>query len=145
MSEYLSFFVPGLPKGQPRVKACIRGKHAGVYDPGTADAWKMAVAESWRYTKMPTFIKPVRVTLECIFPRPKSHFGSGKNAQTLKLSAPLFHTSKPDADNLAKAILDVLTRLKAWQDDSLVFDLRVIRQWDNGSSTGARITIEGVV
>jgi hypothetical protein len=37
------FFVTGLPKAQPRVKACIRGAHAGVYTPATADAWKKLI------------------------------------------------------------------------------------------------------
>lgn len=31
-----SWRVFGIPKGQPRVRAFIRGKHAGVYDPGQA-------------------------------------------------------------------------------------------------------------
>ena len=48
MRELLTFFVEGDPKGQPRARACIRGKHAGVYDPGTSDNWKMCVAEVWR-------------------------------------------------------------------------------------------------
>ncbi len=30
-------FIKGIPKGQPRVRAFVRGRHAGVYDPGTAD------------------------------------------------------------------------------------------------------------
>jgi len=43
MREKLSFFVAGIPKGQPRVKAFSRGKHAGVYDPGTSDGWKLLI------------------------------------------------------------------------------------------------------
>jgi hypothetical protein len=32
--------VIGTPKAQPRVKGCIRGQHAAIYTPGTANGWK---------------------------------------------------------------------------------------------------------
>lgn len=131
MKEPIHFFVAGDPKGQPRARACIRGKRAGVYDPGTADAWKMAVAEAWRSKAKSAgaFHGGVALTLRFYFRRPKSHFGSGKNARSLKPSAPAWHTAKPDCDNLAKAVMDVLTRLGAWSDDCQVCRLYVHRSW----------------
>ena len=36
--------VNGDPKPQPRPKAFKRGKHAAVYDPGTAEGWKGSIA-----------------------------------------------------------------------------------------------------
>lgn len=36
MNDLLNIFVSGEPKPQPRTRACVRGKHAGTYDPGTA-------------------------------------------------------------------------------------------------------------
>ena len=35
---------PGIPKGQPRPRAFSRNGHARVFDPGTAEGWKSAVA-----------------------------------------------------------------------------------------------------
>lgn len=117
----MTIFVKGTPKAQPRVKAYVRGKRAGVYDPGTANDWKNTIAATcheWRGLKMEG---PIYVKLEFVLPRPKSHFGTGKNAGILKKSAPaLYHTKKPDIDNLAKAVLDSLSDLGVWVDDSQV-------------------------
>lgn len=121
-----SLFVPGIPKGQPRARACIRGRHAGVYDPGTADAWKHAVADSWRLLPATKHTEPVKLDLQFFLPRPKSHFRSNGE---LKPAAPMFHTGKPDCDNLAKAVMDVLTRLGAWTDDSAVWCVKIFRRW----------------
>lgn len=147
MKEPITFFVEGDPKGQPRARACIRGKRAGVYDPGTADAWKMAVAEAWRHKVAPEnaprlspFETAVSLRLSFWFRRPKGHYGSGKNAGALKDSAPRVHTAKPDLDNLAKAVMDVLTRLGAWTDDAIVCRLDVSRGWAQ-SQPGCQISI----
>ena len=154
MSRSINFFAPGDPKGQPRARAVMRGKRAGVYDPGTADAWKHAVADAWRAYVAPEnapqfrpYETAVRVTLQFFMRRPKGHFRNFarmnpalSNSPPLKASAPLRHTQKPDVDNLAKAVLDVLTRLGAWTDDCLVASLIVSRNWAQ-SSPGCSIEI----
>lgn len=61
------------------------------------------------------FIKEMKF----LFPRPKCHFGSGKNANNLKPYAPIFHTNKPDIDKLERCVLDALTGI-VWVDDSQV-------------------------
>jgi Holliday junction resolvase RusA-like endonuclease len=48
-------------------------------------------------------------------------------------------TSKPDADNLAKAVLDALTDVSAWTDDSLVVSLSIVKTY--GSETGCEVQI----
>lgn len=130
MREPVQFFAHGDPKGQPRARACIRGKHAGVYDPGTANAWKHAVADAWREVCRAESVEPlasaVALSLTFHFRRPASHL---RKDGSLKPSAPVHHTSKPDADNLAKAVMDELTRLGAWTDDKLVCRLVVERKW----------------
>lgn len=88
-------------------------------DPSKSDKevmlWK-AIAQ--KKPKKP-FDCPLKLT--CIFymPRPKSHFGTGKNSGVIKAKAPVFHTSKPDNDNLQKFILDALNGIY-WKDDSIV-------------------------
>lgn len=39
------------------------------------------------------------------------------------------HTSRPDLDNLEKNLLDVLTRLHFWDDDSQVFTKSTAKVW----------------
>lgn len=137
MRESVQFFVEGTPKGQPRVRATIRGKHAGVYDPGTADDWKDAVRNAWVRTGAEMFTTPLHVAMRFYFQRPESHFTS-KGA--LKKSAPFHHTSKPDIDNLFKSSGDALNGL-GWTDDKLICYTSIWRQWVENGSSGCLITI----
>lgn len=146
MKAPIEFFALGEPKGQPRVKAFVRGRHAGVYDPGTADGWKQAVLSACpkltlEVAKEPYFDGPVLVTLSYEFPRPASHHVAGKRGRPLKESAPLCHTVKPDADNAAKAVLDALQHSGLWHDDAQVSDLIVRKRYANGRP-GCLVRIE---
>jgi Holliday junction resolvase RusA-like endonuclease len=53
------------------------------------------------------------------FPRPKSHYGTGKNAEIVKDGSPaaLDHIQKPDALKLQRAVEDALTGI-IWIDDA---------------------------
>src|SRR4051812_40217078 len=62
---------------------------------------------------------PLRVRFDFKFPRPKGHFGSGKNSGVLKSNAPTFHTVKPDATKVMRSTEDALKGI-AWIDDSQV-------------------------
>ena len=70
----------------------------------------------------------VMVSLVFHIRRPKSHYGTGRNAETLKASAKKRHNQKPDIDKLTRAVLDALTG-PAIVDDSQVFDLQVLKKW----------------
>jgi len=72
-----------------------------------------------------------------VMPRPKAHHY--RASWQLKPTAPRYVTSKPDADNLAKAVLDALTDVSAWTDDSLVVSLSVVKTY--GSETGCDVQI----
>jgi Holliday junction resolvase RusA-like endonuclease len=80
------------------------------------------------------------------FPRPKAHYRSNGD---LKPNAPSFHVSKPDTENCSKAILDSLTQVGVWRDDSQVCSLRTRKQYCGLSAfggglfrPGAQITIQ---
>lgn len=118
----------GLPKGQPRPRAFVRNGRAAVYDAGTAEGWKGDVARACKELEGRWLIHPLAVSLTFYMPRPKSHYRTNGN---LKDSSPMFlHDSKPDADNLAKAIMDALTGIHAWQDDDQVCELTVLKRWE---------------
>lgn len=51
---------------------------------------------------------PLRIDCTWVFPRPKSHYRTGKYAGQLKTNAPTFCGSNPDRDNLDKFVLDTL-------------------------------------
>jgi Holliday junction resolvase RusA-like endonuclease len=140
----LEFYVSGLPKGQPRARACIRGKHAATYNPPQADDWKSCIAAAIKDqvppgSVYPLFDGPTRVDVTLYFPRPKGHFNS---KGILKLTAPVYHTGKPDRDNCDKAILDVLTQKAVVRDDAAVCDGKITKLYAvAGQAPGARIHI----
>lgn len=130
------FFVHGTPKGQPRPRAYSRGGKAGVYDPKTADEWKAMVGWEARRHEFDAGQAPVQVTLQFWMPRPKSHYG----AKGLKATAPRLHTAKPDSDNLAKGVLDMLTQMGYWRDDAQVVVLHVAKAY--GKVPGCDVLVE---
>lgn len=139
MRTPLIFFAAGLPKAQPRAKARSMGRFAQVYDPKTADDWKMIVrneaAKVWDGVR---WEGPLCVNLTFYFPRIKSHFRANGD---LKPSAPRWHTTKPDRDNCDKAVMDVLTNLGIWHDDKQVCDGR-IRKFYADKTPGCFIEIK---
>ena len=71
---------------------------------------------------------PVRVDIRFQFHRPKAHFGTGKNKDKVKASAPRFPSSKiiGDIDKLCRSTLDGLSVPSGGmllEDDSLVMQL----------------------
>ena len=142
----LTFQVTGEPKGQPRPRAFARKMGAvhvaRFYDSDVADEWKSAVQiallEMATQTRWELTLGPVSVSLTFAMPRPKSHFG----AKGLKPSAPVAHVGKPDVDNLAKLILDQLTRSgNVWRDDSQVVSLTVHKFWAVANEQGCSVSI----
>lgn len=143
MMEPIKFFAAGLPKGQPRPKAFARGGIASVYDPSTAEGWKGQVAIAAKSCTPSTPLPmPLYLHLEFYMPRPGGHYIGGKKDRPIRTEAPGYHVGKPDADNLAKAVMDALTVIRFWHDDSQVADLRVRKLYDIGTGPGCLVTIK---
>lgn len=51
-------------------------------------------------------------------------------------------TTKPDTDNMIKALKDVMTELKFWDDDKQVADERVRKKWTTMEKAGVTIVID---
>lgn len=139
--------VIGEPKGQPRPRAVAGNFGVRMYDAGTAEGWKSCITAEAK-PKLPTepISGPVAMTAVFRMPRPKGHFRTGKNANELKPSAPSHHTSKPDVDNLLKAVMDCLSRLRLWRDDDQVCKLREVekRYVRPGERPGMYLVIETI-
>jgi Holliday junction resolvase RusA-like endonuclease len=76
---------------------------------------------------------PVSLQIEFVFPYRKTE--KKRNLRFPKIP----HTSKPDCDNMAKLVGDVLTKLKFYKDDSQVSQLVVSKYW--GHKVGIGISI----
>lgn len=83
------------------------------------------------------FSVPVSLKVRWTFPYRKSERRGVVNA-----GADVPHTSRPDLDNLEKNLLDVLTRLNFWTDDSLVAEKSTSKWW--GKRPGIDIDIRPV-
>jgi len=136
----IRFWVEGTPKAQPRSRRSFMRHGAPlVFDPGTAEGWKGEIALAARELRPAApHDGPVELVLHFFMPRPKSHSG----AKGLKPTAPHEHTSKPDFDNLAKAVCDALTRLGFWRDDGQVWRSMVEKVY---VPAGQRVGLEIIV
>jgi Holliday junction resolvase RusA-like endonuclease len=54
-----------------------------------------------------------------VLARPRSHYGTGRNADRLRATAPAWPCSRPDATKLLRAVEDALTGV-VWRDDGQV-------------------------
>jgi Holliday junction resolvase RusA-like endonuclease len=148
--SHLSIFVPGDPKSQPRQR------HRIIHRNGKTSAYnytpKMAPVQIWKESLL-TELKlhapneqvrgPVKCSFTFIFPRPKSHYRTGKFSEHLKSSAPFWHSMKPDRDNLDKAVLDAITKAGIWNDDCQVCAGYIMKTYTSGKQKpGVQILIE---
>jgi len=118
----MRFDVHGLPiaQGSKRVigKAVIESNQAKL-KPWRQDVAGAAVAAM---NGSSPYSGPVSVKVMFFLPRPKSHYGTGRNSEHLKSAAPVAPAVKPDVDKLTRAVLDALTGI-VFHDDSQVVDL----------------------
>jgi len=82
------------------------------------------------------------VRIEAVFylPRPKSHKGAGRNADTLKPSAPYDHVIRPDLDKIERGTLDGMSKA-VWCDDAQITDKFTFKRYDDGEGVGVEITV----
>jgi Holliday junction resolvase RusA-like endonuclease len=103
-----------------------------VDDNPLSDGWMQALGYRAREAYRGPALEGA-LELVCVFyvPRPKSHFGTGRNAKILKDSAPAYPTSRNlgDWDKLARAVGDALTQAKVIADDKLVVTPMPLKRW----------------
>lgn len=120
--------VPICNKSGPVVKNGRVLTRAVEDNPKTAE-WRQQVASAARQAyDGPLLTGAVSLTLVFERPRPRSHYGTGRNAETLKPSAPQYPTTKPDSVKLTRAVEDALTGV-IWGDDSQVCEHRISKRW----------------
>lgn len=154
----IAFTVRGIPAPQGSKRA-FRNRHSGrvalvesskrvaPWRSDVRDAALAAIAghpEHGQHSAVP-FHAPVMVDLSFTLPRPKSHYGSGRNATALKPWAMAARPgSKPDLDKLVRAVLDALSGL-VWDDDALVVALHAAKFYAGlGIHPGVHVRVDDV-
>lgn len=122
--------IPGTcqPKGSLK---CVgrRGKvaHVLIEDNSDATPWRKTVA-GWLVRKWPSVAakhQPLGAEVTFTLPRPASHYGTGRNAQRVKPSAPAYPVTHGtgDVDKLLRLILDALQDSGHMPDDAAVIEV----------------------
>lgn len=141
----IEFFVPGIarPGGSKkgfrnqytgRIQMVDASKHVKGWRQTVANAAAMAMAGE-------PFTGPLSVQMTFVAIRPKGHYGIGKNAASLKPSAPAVPTTRPDVLKLARAVEDALTGI-LWRDDSQITHEVIEKQY--GGRPGVHIRVDEV-
>ncbi len=123
----ITFTIPGKPSTAGSKRGIPYHKKGGgglgvrmIADDPKALLWRNAVAVAAREAyDGPLLTGPIHLAVNFEFPRPKGHFGTGRNAGKQKASAPGQHIQKPDLGKLVRAVEDALTGV-VWRDDSQV-------------------------
>lgn len=152
----LSLYIPGKPVAQGSTRAFLT--KAGIpivtgKNPSGIAAFRLDVIEAARRFRgddahlqpnewQPWFVKgtPIFVALHFAFVRPKSHYGTGRNAHVLKANAPSKHISRPDGDKLTRAAFDALTIARVIHDDAAICDHTVSKTYSDISYTSIRVS-----
>lgn len=135
--DWLEFDVIGKPTPQGSKRAFVRNGRANLVEVAGAalKTWRADVEAAARAALAEETIleDPVEVHIAFRLPRPKSRPDGD------------WHGTRPDVDKLTRAVLDALTTARVWEDDCLVADLRVWKQYTPaGTEPGALIAVRRI-
>lgn len=143
----VEFFVQGDPVTQGS-KNSFQHRHTGRVVTIESrhrelQAWRRVIGMRWKQARVEPVIGPVTIDLWFLLPRPKSHYGTGRNAGTIKPSKALeVPAVKPDADKLTRAVFDALTQVGAIEDDARIIGYSTNKRYAAAPhQAGVRITI----
>ena len=130
------FHVPGLPQGKGRARMTTVNGRPRQYPDGKTVAYEslIGMAGNDAMAGRDLFDGPVYLTVTAVFPIPKSWPPKRK-------AAARWHTGKPDADNIAKAVGDGCNGI-VWTDDSRVAFCKVVKTY--GERPGLDIAVEAL-
>lgn len=124
-----AFVIPG--KNGAKGRAIVTDANA------KSRPWKSCVSDAAMAAyRGPLLTGPLSVAITFYQVRPKSHYGSGENSNTVKCSSPNYPTNKPDVLKLARGVEDALTGI-IYRDDSQICEEKIFK----GYSSPARVEI----
>ena len=135
------FIIDGVPKQQQRHRTA---KWGGTYDPSKKDK-KALLNKVFEYTPKKPLEGALQMILVFYMPRPKSHFRTGKYSHLLKDDSPINHIKTPDADNMAKLVMDALDMGNFYKNDSQICQLQIEKLYcDIGEKPRTEVHIEHI-
>ena len=134
----LSFRVDTLPVPQPRPRVTTRGKFAQAYVPANhaVHDFKLDVKHTCQQHYQGDVMDMAFVLqADFYFPRPANKIWKKKSMPRE------YYKGRKDTDNLAKAVMDVLTGV-VWTDDSWVVRLVATKYMCSGTFIGGKYQME---
>jgi crossover junction endodeoxyribonuclease RusA len=110
----------GSKRGFPiRRAGRFTGRVVVVDDSRRTKSWQAQVRSAAVEAGGECLVGPLKVAMAFHLQRPLAHYGTGRNAGTVRDAAPAEHVLRPDLLKLARAIEDALTGV-LWRDDAQV-------------------------
>jgi Holliday junction resolvase RusA-like endonuclease len=106
----------------------VTNGHARVFTPAETRKWEADLAMMAQASLPPGRISgPIRVDILAVFARTKELAFRYKDGRWKHGEEMIWHTSKPDGDNIRKAVLDALRSF--WGDDAQVVCGEMLKAW----------------
>lgn len=128
------FTVPGNPKAQGRPRFFRRGNFVGAYDPKDSASFKQKVAFFAKEAGVGLIDHPACLVVHFYLKRPLKYMRKKDEEGRIACA------SRPDFDNLTKAIMDGLTGV-AWKDDSIIYHADIYK-WYHEKAGAQRTEIQ---
>lgn len=152
----VTFVVNGVPAAQGSKRAFVRGGRAVVVETSkNTRPWRALVTDaaiqamtgpehnSRVLSIRRPMLGPVALELQLHYPRPLSHYRTGRFSSEIKRNAPTYLTRSPDADKCARAICDALTGI-CYRDDAQVAVLYVVQLYSDDGRAFAHVTVRSL-
>jgi Holliday junction resolvase RusA-like endonuclease len=145
----VEFFASGIPRPGGSKRAALIPKRGGGFataangrpiigvreDCERNRDWRAVVAHEAAVVCCGLLDGELSLCVDFVMQRPRAHYR--RNGQ-LKTNAPKFHTVKPDATKLTRALEDALTGI-VWTDDARICDQRIRKPY--GDRPGAKVIV----
>jgi len=123
----MKIIIPGDPIAKARPRFARRGQFVSTYNVQETEEGRALLL--CRDQIKEQFTGPIEASLWFFIRRPKSHYGTGRNAEILKKTSPVYPSVKPpDVDNYVKFYLDILNGV-AWVDDAQICYIKACKRF----------------
>ena len=133
----VAFMVPGQPQGKGRPRVGKVAGHVRMFTPPKTESYEALIALFAHQAMQgrPLIAGPVRVTVDLVFAIPAS-WSKKKRAQAEQ--GAIWPTTKPDVDNVLKAVCDAINGV-VWVDDVQIVHLTANKVY--GAAPGVRVFV----
>lgn len=140
MTNEICFFAAGRPAAQGSKRHVGDGRL--IESSRQVGPWREIVRQAAieAMAGRPPIDGPVYLVQVFALPRPKSHYGTGRNSGRVKRGAPSRPPVRPDLDKLARAVGDALTGV-CYHDDAQIVNLHATKYYVTPSG---RLSVPGV-